>query len=100
MQCSRAGTDSLLPFRNAGLTVKIATAAGPGGLNLPCSAWSGGLGDHSAGFPARQILSSIRPLQFIDVDFLHLKHCLHGSLGFFRIGAIDHLEQSVRYNLP
>lgn len=48
----------------------------------------------------RHTLSGMGPLQAIDVDFLHLQHGFHGSLGFFGIGIIHHLWQNGRNHLP
>jgi hypothetical protein len=60
----------------------------------------GGVRENSAGFPACQQLSGIRALQFINVDLLHAKHCLHRPLRIFRIGVIEHLDHSGGSDLP
>ena len=55
--------------------------------------------EEPAGFPASNA-TSIRPLYFLDVDLFHLENRLHNSLGFFRIGIINHLDQNFWNNLP
>jgi hypothetical protein len=39
-------------------------------------------------------------LQSSNINLIHLKHCLHGSPGFFSIRVAHHLDQNARNNLP
>src|SRR5438105_11439633 len=41
-----------------------------------------------------------RPLELREVDLLHLQHRLHGPLGPFLVGAVQHLLHPLRGDLP
>src|SRR4029450_10617531 len=44
--------------------------------------------------------SGVRALQLIDVDLLHLEHCLHDPAGLMRIGIADQLDEGSGNDLP